>query len=39
MLFALEFCLRRVTQGVVIVFVVAFLVFSLLRIIPGDPVR
>jgi ABC-type dipeptide/oligopeptide/nickel transport system permease component len=39
MFFAIEFCLRRVTQGIVIVFLVAFLVFSLLRIIPGDPVR
>jgi peptide/nickel transport system permease protein len=39
MLFAIEFGLRRITQGIVIVILVALLVFTLLRVIPGDPVR
>ena len=39
MMFALEFFARRISQGVVIVFLVAFMVFTLLRVIPGDPIR
>jgi ABC-type dipeptide/oligopeptide/nickel transport system permease component len=39
MIFALDFFLRRLAQGVVIVVLVALLVFTLLRVVPGDPVR
>ena len=39
MIFALDFFLRRLSQGVVIVLLVALLIFTLLRIVPGDPVR
>lgn len=39
MAFALEFFLRRVSQGILIVLLVAFVIFTLLRIAPGDPIR
>jgi ABC-type dipeptide/oligopeptide/nickel transport system permease component len=39
MAFAIEFFLRRISQGVVIVILVAFVIFTLLRIVPGDPIR
>lgn len=39
MIFALDFFVRRLAQGVVIVALVALLVFTLLRVVPGDPVR
>ncbi|MEZ5824930.1 MAG: ABC transporter permease [Geminicoccaceae bacterium] len=39
MAFVLTFLLRRLSQGAVIVLLVGFVIFSLLRIIPGDPVR
>lgn len=39
MAFVLTFLLRRLSQGVVIVLLVGFVIFSLLRIVPGDPVR
>lgn len=39
MAFILTFLLRRIAQGVVVVFLVSFLIFTLLRVIPGDPVR
>ncbi|HTJ26991.1 MAG TPA: ABC transporter permease [Candidatus Limnocylindria bacterium] len=39
MVFALDFFARRLGQGAVIVLLVAFLIFTLLRIVPGDPVR
>lgn len=39
MAFVLTFLLRRLAQGVVVVFLVSFLIFALLRLIPGDPVR
>ena len=39
MIFALDFFLRRIAQGVVIVILVALLIFTLLRVVPGDPVR
>ncbi|MCO5064243.1 MAG: ABC transporter permease [Rhizobiaceae bacterium] len=39
MIFALDFFARRLAQGLVIVTLVAFLVFTLLRVVPGDPVR
>mgnify|MGYP001070017166 CR=1 FL=1 len=38
MIFALNFFIRRLAQGVVIVVLVALLVFTLLRVVPGDPV-
>lgn len=39
MLFALDFFVRRLLQGLVIVVLVALLIFTLLRVVPGDPVR
>lgn len=39
MMFALNFLLRRVVQGAVIVGLVTLLIFTLLRVVPGDPVR
>ena len=30
---------RRILQGVVVVLITTFLIFSILRIVPGDPVR
>jgi len=39
MAFAFEFFLRRLSQGVVIVVLVAFVIFTLLRVVPGDPIR
>ena len=39
MAFVLSFLLRRLSQGIVIILLVGFIIFSLLRIIPGDPVR
>jgi peptide/nickel transport system permease protein len=39
MAFALEFFLRRTSQGLVIVLLVALVIFTLLRIAPGDPIR
>ncbi len=38
-MFLLGFLIRRLAQGAVIVFLVTFLIFTLLRVIPGDPVR
>ena len=39
MAFVLTFLSRRLSQGVIIVLLVGFVIFSLLRIVPGDPVR
>ena len=39
MLYALDFFLRRSIQGIVIIVLVAMLIFTLLRVVPGDPVR
>lgn len=39
MAFAIEFFLRRISQGLVIVVLVALLIFTLLRVVPGDPIR
>jgi peptide/nickel transport system permease protein len=39
MAFVLTFLIRRLAQGVIIVLLVTFLIFTLLRVIPGDPVR
>jgi peptide/nickel transport system permease protein len=38
-MFLIGFLARRLAQGVVIVFLVSFLIFTLLRVVPGDPVR
>lgn len=38
-MFVLMFLARRLAQGVVIIFLVTFLIFTLLRVVPGDPVR
>jgi ABC-type dipeptide/oligopeptide/nickel transport system permease component len=38
-MFALSFLVRRLIQGVAIIFVVSLLIFTLLRVVPGDPVR
>ena len=37
--FILTFLARRLVQGAIIVLLVSFTIFSLLRLIPGDPVR
>lgn len=37
--FLLGFLIRRLGQGAVIVVIVSFTIFALLRVIPGDPVR
>jgi ABC-type dipeptide/oligopeptide/nickel transport system permease component len=37
--FLANFLIRRLCQGVVIVLIVSFTIFALLRIVPGDPVR
>ena len=39
MAFFLSFMLRRLTQGLLIILLVGFVIFAVLRIIPGDPVR
>lgn len=38
-MFVLSFLVRRLIQGVGIIFVVSLLIFTLLRVVPGDPVR
>jgi peptide/nickel transport system permease protein len=38
-MFILRFLARRLFQGVIIVFLVSALIFTLLRVVPGDPVR
>ena len=38
-MFTLNFLIRRLTQGVVIIGLVSLLIFTLLRVVPGDPVR
>nr|WP_246740777.1 ABC transporter permease [Mesorhizobium sp. NZP2298] len=39
MLFAIDFLIRRLAQGAIIVVAIALLIFTLLRVVPGDPVR
>ncbi|WP_027015671.1 ABC transporter permease [Comamonas composti] len=39
MRFAIEFFVRRISQGLVIVVLVALAIFTLLRVVPGDPMR
>jgi peptide/nickel transport system permease protein len=38
-MFILRFFARRLAQGALIVFLVSALIFTLLRVVPGDPVR
>lgn len=38
-MFVLTFLARRLAQGAVIIFLVSLLIFTLLRVVPGDPVR
>jgi peptide/nickel transport system permease protein len=38
-MFLIGFLARRLAQGAVIIFLVSFLIFTLLRVVPGDPVR
>lgn len=38
-MFVLNFLIRRVLQGGLIILLVAFLIFTLLRVVPGDPAR
>jgi hypothetical protein len=38
-MFILNFLMRRLAQGALIVFLVTLLIFTLLRVVPGDPVR
>ncbi|HEY0292093.1 MAG TPA: ABC transporter permease [Hansschlegelia sp.] len=38
-MFVLSFLIRRLAQGAVIIFLVSLLIFTLLRVVPGDPVR
>jgi len=38
-MFVMNFLIRRLAQGVVIIFLVSLLIFTLLRVVPGDPVR
>jgi len=39
MAFVFSFLLRRIAQGLVVILIVIFIIFALLRVIPGDPVR
>ena len=39
MAFFASFLIRRLAQAVVIIFLVTILIFAILRIVPGDPVR
>ncbi len=38
-MYLLGMLLRRLLQGLVVVFLVTFLIFTLLRVVPGDPAR
>ncbi len=38
-MFIFRFLLRRLSQGLLIVLIVSALIFTLLRVVPGDPVR
>lgn len=38
-MFVLAFLLRRLLQGVLIILLVTFIIFTLLRVVPGDPAR
>lgn len=38
-MFVVNFLLRRLLQGLGIIFLVTFIIFTLLRVVPGDPAR
>ena len=38
-MFILGFLVRRLLQGLLVLFLVAFAIFTLLRVVPGDPAR
>lgn len=38
-MFLVEYLVKRLAQGVVIVFLTSLIIFTLLRVVPGDPVR
>lgn len=38
-MYLLNFLVRRVAQGIVVLLIVSFAIFALLRIVPGDPAR
>lgn len=38
-MYILSFLLKRLMQGLLIILMVSFLIFTLLRVVPGDPVR
>jgi ABC-type dipeptide/oligopeptide/nickel transport system permease component len=38
-MFVLEFLVKRIAQGILIVCITSFIIFTLLRVVPGDPVR
>ena len=38
-MFLVEYLLKRLAQGFVIVFLTSLIIFTLLRVVPGDPVR
>lgn len=38
-MFMVEFLLKRIGQGIIIVFLTSLIIFTLLRVVPGDPVR
>ncbi len=38
-MFILSFLLRRLLQGSLIILLVTFIIFTLLRVVPGDPAR
>lgn len=38
-MFLVEYLLKRMAQGVVIVLLTSLIIFTLLRVVPGDPVR
>jgi len=35
----LEFLVKRIAQGFLIIGITSFIIFTLLRVVPGDPVR
>ena len=35
----LEFLVKRIAQGLLIVGITSLIIFTLLRVVPGDPVR
>jgi peptide/nickel transport system permease protein len=38
-MYLLSFLIRRLLQGLVVLLIVSFAIFALLRLVPGDPAR